>query len=119
MSRGLAFLAAGLFALGGAGLASAAVDKKAAPIDQLEQVCVDEGDTLETCSCLKGFIDDRFTDREVAGAAMVLTDEEAMENPATGFKKLTDAGYSSGEIFAVFNRVVELETEAKETCDAG
>lgn len=82
----------------------------------LEQSCRDEGMAEETCVCLGDFVTSNFSERELAGAAMVFSNPLYTADPAAGIGALLSAGYTLEEITAVADRVMSLEQAAKTTC---
>lgn len=85
-------------------------------LDTLEQVCIDDGSTPETCDCLRGFVSENFTQREIDGAAMIMGNPELEDDVPAAFGTLIAAGYQPDEMISVYNRIVELESEARSTC---
>ena len=111
--------AAGFAAAAGAAALTLAAGPAAAeptPADQLEGLCVTEGRAPETCACLKDFVSERFTPREIEGAWLVLADPAMTEDPFAAIGMLTERGYTLPEILDVTNRVVELGEAAEQTC---
>ncbi len=86
-------------------------------LDRLEAVCIDDGSTAETCGCLRAFVADRFTSREIDGAARLFADPELRDDVPLAIGTLMSEGYSMDEILTIANRVIELQEDAVGACE--
>lgn len=84
----------------------------------LERACRDDGEDAVTCACMGQIMSERFSGRELAGAALMFSDPTTKTDPAAAIMALIDAGYSLEEITGVAERIAALEDDANATCGA-
>ncbi len=85
----------------------------------LEQACGDDGSEAAECACLGEFVEANFSDREIAGAALMFGDPLYASDPGAGMAALLDAGFQLEEITAVLERIIALERDAEAACRIG
>lgn len=86
-------------------------------LDRLQEVCVEDGSSAETCDCLRDFVSERFSSREIDGAARLLGDRELRDDVPRAISTLMAEGYGMDEILGIANRVIELQEDAVATCE--
>lgn len=101
-----------------AALAAVGASASEESLDRLEAVCVEDGDSAQMCACLRGFVAEEFSEREIDGAALVLGDPALRDDFPAAFNALISAGYTPDEMVAVYNRIVELQDAAVAACEA-
>ncbi len=87
------------------------------PRAKLEQICRDDGAPAAECACYGDVVEANFTQKEMAGAAFVLSDPAYEERPLDALGPLLAAGYSLGEVVDVVNKVQDLADETKARCE--
>jgi hypothetical protein len=97
-------------------IAGAALADRSDDLSRLEALCRAEGDSTPTCQCLKMFVDRNFTEREIKGAAILLTEGGNDLDIPKGIALLQGRGYGLEEILSVSFKIANLEDQAVKQC---
>ncbi|MBL4616212.1 MAG: hypothetical protein JKY46_00820 [Robiginitomaculum sp.] len=87
-----------------------------APVEQLTNACIAEGEPRSECVCYAKFIEKNSSKREIKALATLVAPENR-ESLEQAFAALLKAGLTPTEIFDIGMRVDSLTDKASKACE--